>query len=121
MLYLYCCQGNGLSSLIRAFCGESEWALKNNYKYALLDPDTVCLPKNTCHPEKLIGLIKGEISVVSTTQKRPFLSEDQSRDPNGKENSKTNCRPNTQKSLAFKILEENDIVLVPQMGAVRLW
>jgi hypothetical protein len=53
VLYLYHLQRNVLSEL-GGFCGESEWTLKNNFKVAALDPETVILPKNICHPDKMI-------------------------------------------------------------------
>jgi hypothetical protein len=69
VLYFYYCRSNDLSKLIRGFCGESEWTMKNDFQYAALDSETVIFPKNVCHPDKIIDVIKCEISTILTKDK----------------------------------------------------
>ena len=64
VLYLNYLHGNYQCDLIRAFFGKSEWTLHENYEFAARDPDTVILPKNVCHPDKMITLIRAEINEI---------------------------------------------------------
>ncbi|XP_060607618.1 uncharacterized protein LOC132759787 [Ruditapes philippinarum] len=116
VMYLNYLQGNDLCEIIRGFCGESEWTLGDNFKYAARDPDTIVLPKNVCHPDKMIEMVKGEISAVTqTTNQMNYNSDSHDNDPTVEKIPKKGV--NSQKSLAVKTIAEQGIVLVPEMGA----
>ena len=53
-----------MTDLLRGFCRESEWTLLDKYNYVARDPETITLPKKRCHPDKIIELIKGELSAL---------------------------------------------------------
>ncbi|XP_053392535.1 uncharacterized protein LOC123532398 isoform X1 [Mercenaria mercenaria] len=124
VMYLHYLQGNDLAGLIRAFCGESEWTLTESFKFAARDPETVSLPKNVCHPDKLIQLIKGEMNALlnknrTNNDNTNDISNEKETDENMKssKNQKVIKGPVSQKSLAVKTIADNGIVLVPAMGA----
>ena len=143
VLYLNYLQGNDVLELLRAFCGESEWGLLGRFSFAKRDPDTIEFPKNICHPDSMIHLIKGKISAIITDEtENQTNSEDIIKSIAGelKGNSNNVNEPKTQNadsplhdatysdnrspvklasqhSLAVQAISDNGITLVPSMKA----
>ena len=82
VLYLHYLQGNYQCDLIRAFCGKSEWTLREEYLFAARDPDTVILPKNVCHPDKMLDLIIAEINEILSRDRHHNQAHNISSEPN---------------------------------------
>ncbi|WAR21723.1 hypothetical protein MAR_015697 [Mya arenaria] len=125
-LYLNYLQGNDVSELLRAFCGESEWSLMNRFSYVKKDPETIQLPKYACPPEKMIGIIKGKLEVICKpkTQNVELSNEpttlrtiepDETNPVHNHDNS-NKLDPKSQCSLAVKTIHEEGISLVPDMA-----
>lgn len=92
VMYLNHLQGNDLCKIIRGFCGESEWTLGDNFKFAARDPDTIVIPKNVCHPDKIIEMIKGEISAITdTANKMNNDSDSHDNEPTVEKKSEKKC------------------------------
>ena len=57
-------QGNDISEIVRGFCAENEITLLSRFNFAKLDPENLVVPQKVCHPDKVIELLKGEISAI---------------------------------------------------------
>lgn len=120
LYYFYYLQGIALSSLISGFSAENEWTLNSQFKFVTLDP--ILLLKIVCHPDKLFDLRRGElILLVKTTNQDnkstgTNSSDEQTITSEIKDEPIKIQKALSQKSLATKIIIDNDIVLVPQMG-----
>jgi hypothetical protein len=132
VLFLNYLQGNDVSEILRAFCGESELTLLDRFKFAKKDPETVILPKNVCHPDNLIQLIKGQLSAIckdhselKSPVKIPPVTDTRisnEAEINNLENQESTSNVSSvtdrsQHSLAIKTINDNGIVLVPEMAA----
>ena len=143
VLYLNYLQGNDVLELLRAFCGESKWGLLGRFSFAKRDPDTIEFPKNICHPDSMIHLIKGKISAIITDETenqtnsediiKSIAGELKGNSNNVNEPKKQNAHSPlhdatysdnrspvklaSQHSLAVQAISDSGITLVPSMKA----
>ena len=144
VLYFYYMQANDMTDIVRGFCGESEWTISNQLKSFKRDPDTIIMPKNVCHPKKMIQIIKSNLSVTAALKSNIKASinvandsdkqcEDDGSEINVSHEIEENCDSDTgiendtkiqapkgsssQTCLAYQTLSNKGIALVPEMSA----
>ena len=103
-----------MNEFLRGFCGLGNLTLKHRHRSAQMDRNHVVFPTNSCHPDEIVELVKGELATAIQTDMNTDNTDEATTDATSVDI--VTAESTSQRSLAIATVRQKRAYHVPEAG-----